>query len=95
MGQEQVLSTIFVMNVDETNLVQIHTDTTSSEGYPAWSPDGSKIVFVGGGIAGPEQIYIMSVDGTDLTQLTDDSSLTKESPDWSSEGFEDRLRRIR
>jgi len=49
---------------------------------PAWSPDGSKIVFVSGR-DGVSEIYVMKPDGSDQTRLTHLPKLTyKLEPHW-------------
>jgi Tol biopolymer transport system component len=63
---------IFRMNPDGTGLQQL-TSNAEEERAPAWSPDGSRIVFmcrIGGGTADFE-ICVMTADGTGLQQLTD------------------------
>lgn len=61
------------------------TNSPETEGFPAWSPDGTKIAFVrSSGMPGAGTIYVMSVDGSDVTPITmgpDDSA-----PDWSPDG---------
>lgn len=66
---------IFLLNPDGTGLLQL-TSNTEEERGPAWSPDGSRIVFmcrIGGGMADFE-ICVMNADGTGLMQLTDNST---------------------
>src|SRR4029078_12684588 len=77
-GKEQ----IFVMNADGSNLKRV-TNDSSNNGRPAWSPDGSQLVFQTDR-DGNFEIYIMSVDG-ELTQLTDDPADDLD-PDWSPDG---------
>ena len=87
---------IFVMNADgsgQTNL----TDDPARDGYPSWSPDGSKIVFQtdrddsGLIILGvlPEdlgtEIYSMDADGSDPTRLSW-SPEDDVNPSWSPDG---------
>ena len=50
-------------------------------GFPAWSPDGSKIVFVRVG----NKLWLMNADGSGVTQLTDGRSRLS-SPAWSPDG---------
>ena len=51
---------------------------------PAWSPDGSKIVFRSNR-DGNEEIYIMNADGTGQTNLTNDPGMDWH-PVWSPDG---------
>jgi Tol biopolymer transport system component len=46
-----------------------------------WSPDGSRIAFVGGGLEEDSEIYVMNADGTGLTQLTDNDA-TDDLVEW-------------
>jgi hypothetical protein len=59
--------------------------TTLTAGYwPAWSPDGTQIVY-SAPVGGLLQIFVMKADGTGRTRLTNDagSDLT---PTWSPDG---------
>jgi Tol biopolymer transport system component len=47
---------------------------------PAWSPDGSSIVFARSNAAGEANISIVNVDGSDLVQVTDGGF--DHQPDW-------------
>jgi Tol biopolymer transport system component len=56
---------LFVMNADGSGVKQL---TEQEAEYPAWSPDGSKIVFMS---SIPDyEIYQMNADGSGLTRLT-------------------------
>lgn len=75
---------IFVMNTDgsgQTNL----TNNSSWDCCPAWSPDGTKIVFTSGRDDGNGEIYVMNADGSDPTRLTFNDYLDR-SPAWSPDG---------
>jgi TolB protein len=54
------------------------------EEYPAWSPDGARLVF-NSQRSGGSDIWTVDRDGQNLTQLTDDPSLDN-APDWSPDG---------
>ncbi len=73
---------IFVMNADGTDLHRLVEDEGWDFG-PAWSPDATRIAFVGG----PEDaafIDVMSADGTGRTRLT--TSGADYQPSWSPDG---------
>ena len=71
------------MNVDGTNQTKF-SENTSSDFYPSWSPDGSKIVFTSDR-DGTWQIFVMDPDWTNLTKISNNNS-TDYSPFWSPDG---------
>ena len=70
---------IWVMNADGTNQRQLTDNSTHDEG-PAFSPDGTQIVFTSER-DGNSEIYLMNADGTNQHRFTNDAALD-ESPDW-------------
>lgn len=54
------------MNADGSNQKRL-TENSQFDSAPAWSPDGSKIKFVGGS---PGQIHVMNPDGTEPKRIT-------------------------
>lgn len=82
---------ILVMNDDGSWRVRLlgHEEETVNI-FPAWSPDGSKIVFVRATPAeeGIEDldIFVMDVDGGNVTQLTDTPDADEWVPTWSPDG---------
>jgi Tol biopolymer transport system component len=75
---------IYSINADgsgETNLSQ----HAAIDNDPAWSPDGSKIVFVTRRDNANGELYLMNADGSDQTRLTNNSS-RKIDPAWSPDG---------
>lgn len=68
-------------------------DTSPSDGSPAWSPDGTKIVFkkvLPGPYGDYGRIFIINRDGTGLRQLSPDVAPTDyrydDGPSWSPDG---------
>jgi hypothetical protein len=68
-------SEIYVMDSDGANQTRL-TNDASADGFPQWSPDGTKIVF---------DIYSMNADGTGVVRLTT-SSFRDADPSWSPDG---------
>ena len=70
------------MNADGSNKVKL-TDDTEKLNSPAWSPDGTKIVF--GGPVNKGDIWVMNADGSNRINLTN-SAANDYSPTWSPDG---------
>ncbi len=90
---------IFVMDADGSNvrrLTQTAGESTmklnrarpdEGSSNPAWSPDGSKIVF-GSNRDGKREIYVMDADGSNVRRLTHTpgEGTGSGTPDWSPDG---------
>jgi Tol biopolymer transport system component len=79
---------IFTINPDGTGVTRL-TNDVADDRNPAWSPDGSKIVFAsnrGGrrGVGSVMHLYVMNADGTGVTQLTFGQG--EDQPAWSPDG---------
>ena len=73
---------VYTMNPDGTNVTNVSNNGRSSE--PAFSPDGTKIVFTyHDGFQA--EIYIMNSDGTNQTRLTNDPDVDL-GPSFSADG---------
>jgi Tol biopolymer transport system component len=84
-------SVIYIVNADDSGLHALKTPGLAA-GDPAWSPDGSLIVFsttplhewATHGVDPSPNVYVIHADGTGLTQLTHDYS--SGAPSWTSDG---------
>ena len=79
---------LYLMHPDGSDRHVIDIDTGGSWYYakePAWSPDGTRIVFVmyAGSNGGQVDLFTVAPDGTHLTQLTD-SPEVEYVPDWGT-----------
>ena len=72
-GYPQSDREIYTMNSDGTSQRRLTANFTS-EADPSFSPDGTKIVYIGGTGAGNFGIYTMNADGTNPTLLIDDNN---------------------
>jgi TolB protein len=87
---------IYVMNVDgslQTRLTMDKRPVTTvdkkavpigSDDHPAWSPDGTQILF-DSNRDGDRDIYVMNSDGSGVNQLTNDPA-SDSFPAWSPDG---------
>jgi Tol biopolymer transport system component/serine/threonine protein kinase len=84
---------IFLENIDGTNLVQL-TKLEGGACQPAWSPDGSRLVFTSpcrgrgdflDGAYSDSSLFMMNADGTGIKQLMNVPGADFD-PDWSPDG---------
>ena len=76
---------IYRMDINGKNLLQL-TDTPQAEDHPAWSPDGTQILFDADyDEDGFYELYKMDVNGKNLTRLTF-SEANDQFADWSPDG---------
>src|SRR5881396_1206025 len=77
---------VYVMNSDGTHVVNL-TQHVAINYEPAWSSDGSKIIFSSAGrdTTGRWHLYVMNVDGSQLSRLTF-TSRSEMQPAWSPDG---------
>jgi TolB protein len=71
LDPDQSTSAIFAANADGSDVRQLtHPVHGEQDGFPDWSPDGSKILFASVDVNGTSDIFVMNADGTGITQLT-------------------------
>ena len=75
---------IYVMDARGRNQERL-TNHRAYDGYPDWSPDGTKIAFVSNRDGARFQIYVMDIHGKNPIRLTDGHG-SKFDPDWSPDG---------
>ena len=82
-------SEIFIMKADGSHKRQITFNALDDE-EPAWSPDGTMIVFARDFIPIQGQVdddlFTMNADGTDQRRLTSSPGVQDEAPNWSPDG---------
>jgi dipeptidyl aminopeptidase/acylaminoacyl peptidase len=85
---------VFTMAADGTDLVQVTKSEYPFPGqagydhyHPAYSPDGTQLVYEWYGPTGSQELYISNADGTNEVLLTDPADFaSKYNPDWSPDG---------
>ncbi len=89
-GAPSDLSALFVVNTDGGGLRRLTPWRMGLTGTPAWSPDGTMIVFRSDSSFGqsdePAQIFGIRPDGSDLRQLTFETNANSYWPSWSPDG---------
>jgi TolB protein len=82
---------IFVMNADGSGNTQLtYGAYTASDHSPSWSPDGSRIAFVGNH-DGHDHLFVMNADGSGVKQISGDvpypgPAIYADDPAWSPDG---------
>lgn len=75
---------LFLMSLDGTNVVQL-TDGQSNVQPCGWSPDGSKILFIGWNET-ESYVGVMNADGTGITNLSQDANISDVCGSFSADG---------
>lgn len=76
---------IFVMASDGSNVRQL--TNTGTDYNPAWSPDGSRIVFIRYEAISESDVFLMDADGSNVRRLTHQGSqFTNIDPQFSPDG---------
>ncbi len=82
---DSVTAEIYVINADGTGVPERLTNNVEEERAPAWSPDGTRILFMCRRGGSDFEICVMNRDGTGLMQLTD-NDVPDLTPSWSPDG---------
>ena len=69
------------------------TESDSTDLYPAWSPDGTRIAFVSDRGDGYFRVYIMDADGSNVVEAASVGTIWPERPLWSPDGVHLAFRR--
>ncbi|HMG84915.1 MAG TPA: hypothetical protein VK574_04190 [Terracidiphilus sp.] len=80
---ETTNSEVFLANSDGSAAVNL-TNNPAFDGWPAWSPKGTKIAFASNR-AGNHEIYIMNPDGTGVRKIANSEGRAT-APKWSKDG---------
>jgi TolB protein len=76
---------VYIMKGDGSELINL-TNNSSDDDLPAWSPDGTRMVFCTHR-DGNYEIYVMNADGSDQANLSG-NSFGDCAPSWSPDGTE-------
>ena len=76
-------SEVFVADADGSNLRNL-THDPAFDGWPAWSPDGTRIAFASNR-RGNQQIFVMDADGGNVTPVVHKEGRAT-APKWSPDG---------
>ena len=91
LDADQTTAAIFSANADGSDVRQLtHPGNGEEDAWPAWSPDGSKLIFTQSGEnSGSGDIFLMNADGTHSRRLTNSSGIVgaeSSGPRWSPDG---------
>lgn len=87
-----VAGSLYLVKPDGSRLRGIFRETSLQPTALEWSPDGTRVVFVGNR-TGKEGIYVMDADGTNSRWLT--HSTAEDNPAWSPDGLKISFSRTR
>jgi Tol biopolymer transport system component/formylglycine-generating enzyme required for sulfatase activity len=75
---------IFIIKVDGTGRLRL-TDDPADDMDPAWSPDGTSVVFASTR-DGPVQLFLVDSDGQNVRRLIPSRVVPGRAPNWSPDG---------
>jgi dipeptidyl aminopeptidase/acylaminoacyl peptidase len=76
-----LLSDIFVMDTAGGGQTNLTNTLAAAEDFPAWSPDGKRIVYSRG-----NELWTMNADGSGQAALTATPTVIEQEPAWSPDG---------
>lgn len=80
-------TSIWVMNVDGSEQIQITDAKKGFALHPRWSPDGTRLIFQSSKKDKKDaDLYVINADGNNLTQLTINKSYDGQ-PYWTKDGY--------
>lgn len=80
-------TSIWIMNIDGSEQVQLTDAKKGLALNPRWSPDGTRLVFQSSKKDKKDaDLYVIDVDGNNLTQLTINKSYDGQ-PYWTTDGY--------
>lgn len=79
---------LYVMDADGSGQMRLTEDDSLVVDHPDWSPDGSRIVFIGRDFSTSymADIRVVDADGSNMTMLLESDSLPARHAAWSSDG---------
>lgn len=80
---DELNSEVFVMDADGSSQLNLTKDP-AYDGWPAWSPDGTKIAFASNR-RGNHRIYVMDADGQNVLPIVHDEGRAT-APAWTPDG---------
>jgi TolB protein len=78
-------TSVYVASIDGSGVEDLTPVTLDHAQWPAWSPDGTEIVFNGGPSAVEQDLFLMKADGSGVRRLTAGESMDY-CPRWSPDG---------
>jgi TolB protein len=80
-----VRTSIYLIQPDGSNAIELPATAEAAADNPAWSPDGTRIAY--GGAITNQDIFVVNADGTNVVNLTDSPDPAGEiQPAWSPDG---------
>lgn len=77
---------IYLMNPDGTDQHRLTQSRETSEYFPTWSPDGTRIAYLAGDPLFGGQIIVVNADGSDARQITSGFRQFYLNLNWSPDG---------